>query len=344
MGTPYYLAPEVLKDQGYDYKADIWSVGITTLEMAEKNPYAELHPMRVLMVLSNSPAPGLTKDSWSREFHSFVNACLELNPKNRPNAQELLKHPFLAKADVSTLMPLIQEAAEVVDFFGGVEKARIARKPPSAPESEANSSADNFDFTMDSLTTPRPRVGISAIGTSTGITDSLSGASTSRTSFDGGDDDDDDEDDSDEENCGSGSSFLHDLLGSRPHSSSSSSGSPNFRISTKEDIDISSFVGPRLTTREIPITPKRGTSSDACLFASASAPSVGTITMPKKPSFSRLASFCKSLPDLPSYTATIKAQAETSLSSEQRHGSCAPMSADVPIKYATIEISGKSTS
>lgn len=98
------MAPEVMEQsEGYDFKADIWSLGITAIELAQgEAPNSELPAMRVLLVILNSPPPQLNKleTFWSQEFRDFVNACLQKNPSSRMTAKDLLeKHKkFLDKA------------------------------------------------------------------------------------------------------------------------------------------------------------------------------------------------------------------------------------------------------
>lgn len=91
------------QSEGYDFKADIWSLGITAIELAQGDaPNSELPAMRVLLVILNSPPPSLNKHEsfWSQEFRDFVNACLQKNPSSRMSAKDLLeKHKkFLDKA------------------------------------------------------------------------------------------------------------------------------------------------------------------------------------------------------------------------------------------------------
>eukprot|EP00004_Rigifila_ramosa_P012899 TRINITY_DN2837_c0_g1_i2.p1 TRINITY_DN2837_c0_g1~~TRINITY_DN2837_c0_g1_i2.p1 ORF type:complete len:271 (+),score=57.90 TRINITY_DN2837_c0_g1_i2:213-1025(+) len=98
IGTPFWMAPEVIQQTGYDSKADIWSLGITAVEMAElETPYSDLHPMRAVFLIPSRPSPTLKHpDRYSPEFNSFVNACLSKDARERPSAQQLLQdHPFL---------------------------------------------------------------------------------------------------------------------------------------------------------------------------------------------------------------------------------------------------------
>ncbi|CAK1544348.1 unnamed protein product [Leptosia nina] len=116
IGTPFWMAPEVIQEIGYDCVADIWSLGITALEMAEgKPPYGDIHPMRAIFMIPTKPPPSFREpDQWSSEFIDFVSQCLVKNPEERATAEYLLTHEFIGNAkQPHILSQMIAEAGEI---------------------------------------------------------------------------------------------------------------------------------------------------------------------------------------------------------------------------------------
>uniref|UniRef100_A0A8C6WQL7 non-specific serine/threonine protein kinase n=1 Tax=Neogobius melanostomus TaxID=47308 RepID=A0A8C6WQL7_9GOBI len=126
IGTPYWMAPEVVmcetsKDRPYDYKADIWSLGVTLIELAQvEPPNHEMNPMRVLLKIAKSEPPTLMHPSrWSPEFSDFLRRSLDKNVDHRWSTAQLLQHPFVTSVtDSKPLRELIAEAkAEVTEII-----------------------------------------------------------------------------------------------------------------------------------------------------------------------------------------------------------------------------------
>ncbi|XP_069946379.1 serine/threonine-protein kinase 10 isoform X7 [Cherax quadricarinatus] len=149
IGTPYWLAPEVILcetfiDAKYDYKADVWSLGISLIEFAQMDPpNHEVSPVRVMLKIQKSDPPKLDYPSkYSKEFNDFISKCLVKDPALRPSAVELLQHPFISKdLDVKPIRDLLLEyKAEIVDeevYEDGDDQriSRISEDDPSQEES-----------------------------------------------------------------------------------------------------------------------------------------------------------------------------------------------------------------
>ncbi|KAI5073302.1 hypothetical protein GOP47_0011315 [Adiantum capillus-veneris] len=118
IGTPHWMAPEVIQGTRYDGKVDVWSLGISAIEMAEGlPPRYNVHPLRVLFMILREPAPMLAdKEKWSLVFHEFVAKCLTKETRLRPSATDLLKHKFIERCSGTASCMVLR-----------IEKARIVR-------------------------------------------------------------------------------------------------------------------------------------------------------------------------------------------------------------------------
>ncbi|KAG0181637.1 p21 protein (Cdc42 Rac)-activated kinase [Apophysomyces sp. BC1034] len=117
VGTPYWMSPEVIKGEGYDTKADIWSLGVLMIEIAQgEPPYIEHPPLRALFLIASNGAPSLQEPhQWSEDFKDFIRLCTTMNPSDRPDAETLSKHPFLSAAGTTEEMIELIEQTQQTD-------------------------------------------------------------------------------------------------------------------------------------------------------------------------------------------------------------------------------------
>ncbi|XP_050738502.1 serine/threonine-protein kinase Tao-like isoform X4 [Eriocheir sinensis] len=132
VGTPYWMAPEVIlaMDEGqYDGKVDVWSLGITCIELAErKPPYFNMNAMSALYHIAQNDAPKMSAPDWSKDFQHFVEACLQKSPPDRPTSARLLTHEFILRHRSShIILDLIARTKKAVREFDNLNYRKMKK-------------------------------------------------------------------------------------------------------------------------------------------------------------------------------------------------------------------------
>ncbi|XP_072432083.1 myosin-IIIa isoform X2 [Chiloscyllium punctatum] len=136
VGTPFWMAPEVIAceqqlDSSYDVRCDVWSLGITAIELADGNPpLTDLHPMRALFKIPRNPPPKLHQpELWSESFNDFIAICLIKDFEHRPTISDLLEHPFIRQIQgkEKALQKQLMELIDLHQQMGTIEKTRHER-------------------------------------------------------------------------------------------------------------------------------------------------------------------------------------------------------------------------
>jgi serine/threonine protein kinase len=134
VGSPYWMAPEVIRESHYDGRADVWSLGITAIEMAEgAPPHSNLHPLRAIFVIPTKPAPTLADpDNWSPEMLDFVRCCCQKDPNQRHDSALLSAHPFV-KQEVIALRAMHMGEVSTANADARAKYRKMAAATKRAP-------------------------------------------------------------------------------------------------------------------------------------------------------------------------------------------------------------------
>ncbi|XP_005054931.1 serine/threonine-protein kinase TAO3 isoform X2 [Oenanthe melanoleuca] len=160
VGTPYWMAPEVIlaMDEGqYDGKVDVWSLGITCIELAErKPPLFNMNAMSALYHIAQNDSPRLQSNEWSDSFRGFVDYCLQKIPQERPSSTDLLRHDFVRRErPPRVLLDLIQRTKDAVRELDNLQyrkmKKILFQETRNGPLNESQEEEEDHVFIRDEV-------------------------------------------------------------------------------------------------------------------------------------------------------------------------------------------------
>lgn len=149
VGSPYWMAPEIILEEDYNFKADIWSLGITAIELATcKPPLSKIPPMKALFLIPKNEPPTLEGNEFSKDFKDFVHLCLQVNPNDRPSAKRLLETKFISKAGKNSILIDLIKRKDIWELQKNDNKLNPIKNyyVPTLKDPTVDSKRITFDF------------------------------------------------------------------------------------------------------------------------------------------------------------------------------------------------------